>query len=83
MSAPAVKGPWFDVPAGTRAAECRTCHATVFWITTANDRKMPVDCEVDGGMQPSRNAGGRGAVDGRGVSHFATCPYANAHRRPR
>jgi hypothetical protein len=88
VTAPAVKGPWFDVPAGTRAAECRTCHATIYWITTANDRKMPVDCDVDGGFAPAVQElvdahDGDWDGRGRGVSHFATCPERDQWRKPR
>lgn len=65
---PETKGPWFDVPAGTREAECRSCSAEVYWIVTKNDRRMPVDCSVPGGWAPTDKEGGHG------VSHFSTCP---------
>lgn len=68
---------FFDVPAGARPAECRSCKATIYWITTVNDKKMPVDCEVVGGHEPTASA------SGSGVSHFATCTEADQHRRPR
>jgi hypothetical protein len=79
-----LKGPWWVVPPGTKAAECRSCRATIYWITTANDRRMPVDVEVDGGYPPSPPLAQRGEeTPGYGVSHFATCPYGAQHRRPR
>lgn len=75
-------GPFFEVPAGTRPAQCRSCLATIYWIETASGRRMPVDCEVDGGHTPSEPRS-RVSVDGTGVSHFATCPNADEHRRAR
>lgn len=69
-----VKGPWFDVPAGTPPAECKSCHAEVYWIVTAAGKRMPVDVEVEGGRSPFKGVPGDGEQDGRGISHFATCP---------
>lgn len=66
----------FDIPAGTPARRCRSCNAEVYWIQTATGKKMPVDAAVDGGVAP-------GLHPGQGVSHFATCPHADQHRRPR
>jgi hypothetical protein len=77
MDCPRVKGPWFPVPAGTPAASCRSCDEEVYWITTANDRKMPVDCTVEGGHAPTDRD------PGQGVSHFATCPDRDRWRGPR
>lgn len=77
----AVKGPWFNVPAGTPEAECRSCHATVYWITTANGKRMPVDCEVEGAYGPDTSRDSALVQDGHGVSHFATCPEGNKWRQ--
>lgn len=73
---------WETVPKGTRAATCQghrkaggTCRATIYWIERPRVGKpgtarIPVDCDVDGGATPdSMN-------DGKGVSHFTTCPDA-------
>jgi hypothetical protein len=79
MTAPAVKGPWFDVPAGTDPADCRSCGKTVFWITTTGAKRMPVDCDVAGGRWPLATFAGEQI--GRGVSHFATCPDASKWRQ--
>ena len=67
----------FEIPAGTRQAECRSCRAVVFWITTKRDRKMPVSCKRDGLYEPHAHA------PGLGVSHFADCPAADQLRRAR
>lgn len=82
MSA-AVKGPWFDVPAGTKPSECRSCRATIYWIETPNGKRMPVDCDVDGGSEPWKGVPGDGERDGHGVSHFATCEQADEWRKLR
>jgi hypothetical protein len=67
------KGPWFEVELGTRAAQCRSCRTTpLYWIVTANGKKLLVDCDVQGGWRP----GSEGNLNGRGVAHFATCPDA-------
>lgn len=67
---------FFDVPAGTRAAQCRSCKAVIYWIELPSGKRMPVDCDVDGAYEPTERE------DGSGVSHFATCPDAAHHRRP-
>lgn len=70
MSAP-VK--FLTVPKGTPAKQCRgvTCHATLYWITSETGARVPVDCFVEGGHEPTEHE------DGQGVSHFTTCPDAN------
>lgn len=75
---------FFDVPAGTPSAECRGCKQTVYWIVTEAGRRMPVNCDVLGGLRPVRFVGGGGAVmkdNGRGISHFVDCPQAGTFRR--
>jgi hypothetical protein len=76
-TAAAPRGPFFVVPAGTRASECRSrnCRAEVYWIVTDNNRRMPVDCDVPGGSEPTARE------PGQGVSHFATCADADNFRR--
>lgn len=61
---------FYEVPAGTRAAQCRgqSCKATVYWIVAPSGKRMPVDCDVDGGWEPTEREAGNG------VSHFTTCP---------
>jgi len=80
------KGPWFTVPHGTPEADCSRCDADeLYWIVTQKGKKMLVDCGVKGGAAPSKNrlivASGDELRDGRGVSHYATCPAAASFRR--
>ena len=63
-------GKLWTVPKGTKASQCRSCKALIYWIKTPNDKNMPVDCEVTGGEEPTAE------YDGTGVSHFETCEDA-------
>lgn len=82
---------FITVPAGTKPTTCRgpNCHATMYWARDGG-RAIPVDCDVEGGKRPSESAE-RGQLDafsqteapvydGKGVSHFATCPDADRFR---
>lgn len=79
------------VPAGARPAHCSSCGAEIYWVITGKGRRMPVDCNVPGGQVPfGRTAigaeqldGPDAILDGKGISHFATCPQAAQHRKPR
>jgi hypothetical protein len=57
-------------------AYCRSCSARLKWLKTAAGRMMPVDfdtvAEGDAVFDPAKHR-----------SHFATCPNAAKHRRPR
>jgi hypothetical protein len=71
---------YFAVPAGTPPSRCRSCGAVVYWaVTPKAKRRIPVDCDVPGGAAPSRHAEG---AEGRGYSHFATCPERDQWRSP-
>lgn len=60
------------------ATSCSSCGARIVWFRTASGERMPVDeitCEpTDAEHQLDLK---------RHKSHFATCPNANQHRRPR
>ena len=71
-------GPFlFVIPRDTSPAPCKGCGAMVYWIRTRKGKLMPVDTRVDGGLEPMRDR------DGRGLSHFATCPKADRFRNRR
>lgn len=75
---------FFIVPAGTAPSECRGCKATIYWIVTEASRRMPVNCDVEGGVRPRRWATGESSTgSGRGISHFVDCPSAGQFRRKR
>lgn len=81
MSGHAKTVQWFTVPAGTPSAECRGCRQTVYWIITEAGRRMPVNCDVPGGLRPVRFGGAAERDNGRGLSHFADCPQAARFRQ--
>ena len=65
-------------------ANCRSCGAAIIWATTTAGKRMPLD------PKPISVAIGEGVTNGgtveirRGyVSHFATCPSADQHRKPK
>lgn len=85
------------VPApGADGDRCRSCQAPIRWAVTEAGKRIPVDVEPtpDGNMLLSLDDPPVAAVvrpgelqlvdDGqRFVSHFATCEFADQHRRPR
>lgn len=86
----------YPVPAGTRVAQCRSdlCGRPIYFIVhPGSGRLHPIDCDVPGGLRPSAKAHdplqerlfaedqtAEAAHDGRGVSHFETCPEAMRFR---
>lgn len=75
-------------------ANCRSCGAEIIWARTVAGRLIPLDAEpaerpkgifrleealLDGGPQIAISA----ASDPVYISHFATCPHADEHRRER
>lgn len=73
--------------------ECRSCGAPVKWVLTRKGKRMPVDAEpVEGGnimLERETDSSGTplaayvpsdpGVL--RYVSHFATCEFADRHRK--
>jgi hypothetical protein len=58
-------------PGGMPAVRhCRSCGAHIFWSYTRHGRRCPYDFDVATTQYTS-------------VSHFATCPHAQSHTRPR
>jgi hypothetical protein len=66
---------------------CRSCGAPIFYATTPDGRKMPLDAQPQKRFvtRPSRDV--RDEIDCKLVetytTHFATCPNAAQHRKPR
>lgn len=61
-------------------ATCSSCGALIYWITMPSGKRMPIDrgreqrvCFIDGQWR----------VLGSYKSHFASCPQADQHRRPK
>lgn len=74
---------------------CRSCGVRIVWIKTVGGKAMPCNAQPitfqkGGGPETFVTPEGkveRGKRDPDGdltgyISHFATCPYADRHRRP-
>ena len=67
-----------------KVTTCKSCGAKIVWIKTQNGRSMPCDEEQVEYQKNYRGSALTPIVDGIGyVSHFATCPNADKHRRTR
>lgn len=59
-----------------RITRCSSCRARIVFLTTEDGKKMPVDADT---VEPDHEE-----FDLRKhTSHFATCPNAGQHRKPR
>jgi hypothetical protein len=56
--------------------KCRSCSALIVWLRTRKGVLMPVDAK---GVDPADEVYDRE----KHTSHFASCPDARKHRRPR
>jgi hypothetical protein len=57
-----------------RIVRCRSCYARIIWFKTDAGKNMPVDADT---VEPEDQE-----LDlPRHISHFATCPNADHHRR--
>lgn len=70
------------------SALCRSCDAEILWRRTAAGQRIPIDALPDpqGNVEILDSIEAKvhgGPVDGGHLSHFATCPDAAKHRRPR
>ncbi len=72
---------------------CRSCKAEIRWAKTDLGRPIPIDAEPaedgtlvlreTGGELKALNAASFGEEDEpRFKTHFATCPFADEHRKP-
>lgn len=59
-----------------RITRCRSCRARIVWLETHAQKTMPVDADT---VDPADVLFDRNAHR----SHFATCPNAKRHRKPR
>jgi hypothetical protein len=70
---------------------CASCGAAIIWALTTSGKRMPVDAIAttgaftlhprDAGLAPEARFSAE-VKDGH-TSHFATCPQAAQHRKPR
>jgi hypothetical protein len=66
----------WPIPKGTKQAACRSCNKPIYWVRNSGS-SMPLEVlpAEDDHQLPTATK------DGRGTSHFATCPHADAWRR--
>ena len=57
---------------------CKSCGAAIVWVKTKGGKNMPVDADTFKAGDPSVFMPEIGHQ-----SHFATCPNADKHRKPR
>lgn len=70
---------------------CQSCDAPLRWVKSTTGKWMPLDRDPtpDGAIVLEENLLGEtigrivGPATGTHQTHFATCPNANHHRRPR
>lgn len=57
---------------------CGSCNSLIVWFKTAAGKRMPVNAETTKPTDAEHQLDLK-----RHISHFATCPQADRHRRPR
>lgn len=57
---------------------CRSCGLPVVWFRTKTGKRMPVDAKTTKPTDAEHQLDLK-----RHVSHFSTCPHADAWRKPR
>lgn len=71
--------------------KCRSCGARIFWMKTTNGKLAPIDAEPspDGNMVLRDDVahvvkkGDLFETGPKHKNHFATCPNAASHKKPR
>lgn len=82
-----------DLDGGAMSGACSSCGAPIVWAITEAGKRVPLDAKPIRIAIVARDNDGAEILDNgarviaRGengyVSHFATCPNAAAHRKPR
>jgi len=62
--------------------QCRTCQAAIIWAVTVSGKRMPLDAKPEVRFILNEDTGTTSARKTY-MSHFATCPNAAQHRKPR
>lgn len=60
---------------------CRSCGAPIVWVVTESGKRMPLDAKPE--KRFVVDVDGKAYVRDTYVSHFAHCPNAAQHRRPK
>jgi hypothetical protein len=69
---------FFTVPKGTPPAVCKAavCRKPIFWIETPAKKRMPIDCDAEGGRRPTK------ILPGHGQPHWGTCAGREQFKKP-
>lgn len=59
-----------------RITRCNSCRARIIWLPTPAGRAMPIDADTVGPDDQEFQHGKHGP-------HWATCPNADQHRKPK
>lgn len=62
-------------------AKRKSCGAELVWVVMESGKRMPVDASTIERRIVVNGDRTKGAIRETGLSHFATCPDANQHRR--
>ncbi len=67
-----------------KPTECRSCGQSIVWMKTEAGKNIPVDPESLDAEDLEADATGTAPLFDakRHISHFATCPDADTHRKP-
>lgn len=66
-----------------RTSSCSSCGAAIVWVETSSGKSMPLDAKPERRWVRAGRTGESAHFAETYVSHFATCPNAAQHRRPR
>jgi hypothetical protein len=69
--------------AGRPIRSCSSCGAPIIWFVTKNLAHHPVDAASVNADDTTLDLQTKKHPQGKHVSHFATCPNADQHRKPR
>ena len=62
-------------------AICKSCNRQILWVKMPSGKSMPLDPDPQTVVVMDLLEGGPHVTRQAYTSHFATCPYANKHRK--
>jgi hypothetical protein len=69
--------------AGRAIRTCSSCGALIVWFKTEAGRPHPVNATSVQAADMNLDLQTKSHPQGKHISHFATCPNADKHRKPR
>lgn len=68
---------------GLFTKKCASCDADIIWSITMSGKAVPLDAKPEKRLVYQDLERTRVAVEDTYTSHFATCPNAGQHRKPK